>query len=138
MNNFEIMKSGNDAVTSFCTMTANTVAEKKALYNATSGKAERLVDQVNKIIYMAHIYAEPTTLQDVDENGEKIVKQGVRVIVIDKDGNAYSTASTGIVSSISRIFNIFGMPDEWGEPLPVMVKRVDCKRGNTYVIEVVE
>lgn len=140
MNGFELIRTGKNEqaeITNFCTMPTNTTAEKKALYNATQGNSEKLIDQINKQIRLAHVYAEPTTAQYVQEDGEVVEKAGARMILIDTEGNSYRSSSAGIAQSLSRIFSIFGMPDEWEEPITVEVKRVDCKNGNTYILEIV-
>lgn len=140
MNEFELIKAGNSEVTSFCTMPTETRAQKMALYNATQGNNEKLINQQNKVIKLANVYAEPTTTKyEDDETGELIEKPAAKMILIDTEGNAYRSSAMGIAQSISRIFSIFGMPDCWeGGYLPVMVKPIDGKHGQTYILEVVD
>lgn len=140
MNEFELIRTGNAEVASFCTMPTNTRAEKVALYNATQGKSELLIRQVNKIIKLAHVYAEPTTTKFIDEDTEEMVeKPSVKMILIDTDGNAFRSSAMGIAQSLQRIFSIFGMPEDWEEGfIPVMVKPLEGKHGATYILEVAD
>lgn len=86
---------------------------------------------------------EPVPVRDVvihnvsleNEDGEPV--QAVRVVFVGENGN-YATVANGVVSSLKKIFGIFGLPP-WDPPLKVIPKEVKTRKGyRTLRVEVVE
>lgn len=80
---------------------------KIALYNALSGKSEKITDHLGEEIPMQHIAARPIEIVDT-ETGELIPQW--RVTIITPEGKLYSAVSEGIRSSLGEIFDIVGKP----------------------------
>lgn len=115
---FMVADSGHK---SYSSLTATTTAEKKLLFNIINSPKFKLQDQINLTIEVKDIYAE--TCEYVSkETGELI--PGVRIILVDKDGNSYSTSSKGVFNSLTKIFQIFGLPHQWEAPIPIRVKQL--------------
>lgn len=113
------VKTLGDAV-SFCSLKANSQAEKAVLFRAMANPDHRLADFIGKTILAKDIYVE--TVEMMNEQTGAFVKTP-RTVIIDKDGVSYHCVSFGIFNSIKRIFAVFGEPT-WAEPLPLTVKQV--------------
>lgn len=119
---------------SFCTMAANTTADKAVIYNATN-TGNKVKDHINEVLTLSNIYGEIVTVTD-KQTGE--VFQCPRIVLISPDGTAYSATSKGIFTSVKKILQIFGMPDTWDTPLQVKVKQVSTAPDrNVLMLEVV-
>lgn len=105
----------------FSSWTPTTMAERKLYYNAINMPGKKLAESVNLVINVKHIYAETCEYKD-KETGE--LTPGVRIVLIDDEGNSYNTSSIGIYNCLSKIFQIFGTPDQWESPLPLRVKQI--------------
>lgn len=134
MNKFELIRTDAGVTCpAYCSMSAETVEEKKALYNIVQNTTTRLFDMMNQTINMKHVYCKG--VENTSDNGE--VKNAVRVIIIDDKGNSYHATSSGVTSSLVEIFSIFGTPDTWDAPMPVRVKSRTCAKGQTMILELV-
>lgn len=105
----------------FSSWLPQTMAEKKAYFNAISSPKFKVGDFINKEINIKHVYAETCNYVS-KETGE--LTSGVRIVLIDNEGNAYNTSSQGIYNALSKVFAIFGTPDTWDEPIPVEIKQI--------------
>ena len=101
------------------------------LYNAMNSPEYRVKDMINKPIYLVDAIMVPCTLAD-ESTGE--VYDAVRTILIDKDGHTYAATSTGIMSSVRNLFNVFGTL-HFDEPVKVVPIEVRVKRGNTLTLK---
>lgn len=99
----------NNVLTS---LNAQTTKEKKALFNAMNVSDDALGDHVGETIVIKDYIAHNVKIENED---------AVRIVLIDVDGKSYSSVSTGLVQAITKIFAIFGQPDEWDEPMAVKV-----------------
>jgi len=107
-----------------------TFAEKKQFFNAINSTDKRVGDEINAIIKVKHVYVEVVTCTNA-ETGE--VKKCPRTVLIDEKGVGYQAVSTGVFSSLKKIFQTFGTPDKWGnESIPVKVKQVT--KGNNKIL----
>ena len=100
----------------YCSVTANTPAEKIALYNATNAPTDRLKSMINKPIKVKDVFVEVVTCINKD-TGE--VKKCPRTVLIDDKGKSYTAVSLGVFSALRKIFSIFGEPTEWDKPLTI-------------------
>lgn len=86
---------------------------------------------------------EPVTVKDVivhnvefvNEDGE--IVQATRVVFVGPDGKSYASVANGVVSSLKKIFGLFGLPP-WVPPLKLAPKEVKTRKGfRTLRVEVV-
>jgi hypothetical protein len=96
-------------------------AEKKAYFNAINSSDKRLGDEINNEIDLKNVYVEIVELHD-DKTGE--MTKAPRIVLIDDKGNGYTCVSTGIFSSLKKIFQVFGMPETWKTPIKLKVKQI--------------
>lgn len=109
---------------SYCSVNIQTASdeEKKSIFNVVNGDCKGLRDYVNKPIKLKDVFAEAAQSID-EETGE--VKDTVRIILIDEDGVGYATSSVGVRGSLSKLFQLYGTPDVWGQPLVVIPKQIN-------------
>lgn len=105
----------------FSSWTPKTMEERKAYYNAINMPGQKLSECVNMPLKIQHIYAETCDYRD-RETGESI--PGVRIVILDDKGKSYNTSSIGVYNCLSKIFQIFGTPNQWTAPLSVKVKQI--------------
>lgn len=110
------------AATSYCSMAAKTVEEKKKLFNAINATGKQLKDMVNMDLDVRHVYAE--TVEFVDK-ADGTVTPGVRMVIIDDNGESYQTCAQGVFSSLQKMFSIYGEPNSWKSPIKVKVKQLN-------------
>lgn len=115
---------------SYCSVKLDSKEAKIAVFNATTNPDNRLSDMVNKTITVTDFYAERTAMVD-SETGE--VREGVRIILFDKDGITYQTSSTGVFNAIGRMVALFGQPT-WEEGIAVIVKQIRRGKGNMLTL----
>lgn len=117
----------------YCTMKAEDKKAKATLYNACSSP-KKLSECINLPIKMIHFYVE--VIQVANEKTGEIVSVP-RVVIIDEKGNGFQAVSVGIYNSIKRIVSMFGNPQDWAEPVTVIVRNVDLKNGqHTFNLEI--
>ena len=110
----------------------NTVEEKKALYNATEKANFMLKDCVNKEINLMNVYIEEREKDEINQETGEIRKDlKYRIILFDDKNVSYVTGSYGIANSLAKIFQLFGKPEEWSEPIPVKVVNKTLKDNKT-------
>ena len=106
---------------------AETVEDKKALYNAINSPDFRIADMINKPINIRDALIMTVALSD-DDTGE--VREMPRSILIDTEGKTYTAVSSGIASSLRNIFSVFGTL-HFDDGLEMTVKQVKKKKGST-------
>nr|DAT81465.1 MAG TPA: Single stranded DNA binding protein [Caudoviricetes sp.] len=106
--------------TTFCSMVANTPAEKALLFKAMNNPEKRVGDCINMTIEAKDLYCEVVTCTN-QQTGQS--DECPRIVIIDKDGTGYQAVSLGVYSAIKKIIQVFGAPT-WEEPLPLVVKQI--------------
>lgn len=127
------IKRISDENQSLCTMAVATTEDKKAFYNATQNPAHKISEFIDKSITIRDVYMEKATYVDEDTG---IVTDGVKTVIITPEGEGILAQSMGVARSLYALFDIFGLPSEWEEPLTVIVKQVDTQNGLYYKFEV--
>lgn len=107
---------------------------KATLYNALSSAGERLGDYVGDAIEVANVVIQGCKFTD-EETGE--VTNGSRLILVGPEGQIYKSTSRGMVRAAVQLVEMFGTPDQWGEPLTIAIERVQLRKGFTYNFKVV-
>ena len=102
----------------YCSVKANTHADKVKLFNALENADLRLNDCVGQEIAIKDVYVERYVKLEGEEEKVKF-----RTILFGEDGKTYVTASYGVYSCVSKIFRTFGTPDTWSDPLKVKVEK---------------
>jgi len=97
-----------------------TPASAAKIFNAINDNNGNIKDMVNKTLVVTDLMAFPVSI--VDLNGE--MQDGIRVVLITKNGESYGSVAQGVFSSLQNIIAICGMgPWENGIKLtPVMKK----------------
>lgn len=122
----------SEGSTAYTSLKPETMAEKAALYNVMSNPEHKVGDFINKKIMLKDVYVESIEVADED-TGELIVVP--RIVLIDDKGKSYQAVSKGVFSSLSRLIKVFGEPT-WEEPIPVVVRQINLKRGSMLSLEV--
>ena len=129
----------------FTSIQGGEMAAKIQLYNAVNNPDHRLKDYINNTINVRDVVVKAVTLKgDGYESAgtagrdwtEDRDREGFRVVLIDVNGESYTATSNGIYNSVSTIFSIFGTL-HFDSGLPVQVKQVSTKRGNTLTLRIV-
>ena len=111
-----------------------TVAEKATLYNALNSTGEKLGDYVGDTVTVSNIILQGSTFLDED-TGE--VQKFARLILVGPEGQIYKSTSRGMVRAAIQLMQVFGNPNEWGQPLNIQIERVQLRKGYTYNFKVV-
>ena len=111
-----------------------TVAEKATLYNALNSTGEKLGDYVGNTVTVSNIILQGSTFTD-EETGE--VQKFARLILVGPEGQIYKSTSRGMVRAAIQLMQVFGTPDQWGQPLSIQIERVQLRKGYTYNFKVV-
>lgn len=114
------------APVAYCSMTAETMEQRKILYNAANNPDHRLSEMIGQSITVKDIYVEAVQLLNT-ETGE--VQTAPRCVLITPEGESYACVSSGVLGAIKKLFAVFGQPCEWPEPLAVTVKQIDKGNG---------
>lgn len=107
----------NDLFT-YCSVVAKTTEEKKHLFNALESADVLLMDVVGTEFNLKDVYLNRYERLNND-TGE--YEDKVRIILFDEEGKTYASGSFGIFNTLRRIFEVFGTPEKWSEPLKVKV-----------------
>lgn len=116
----------------FCSVKAETMAEKALVFNAANNPQHKVNDFINKKIMLKDVYAETLELCNA-ETGE--YEKAPRIVLIDVNGEAYECVSVGMFSSLKKLIATFGEPT-WDEPIPVVVKQEKVKNGSMLTMSV--
>lgn len=117
-------------VQTYCSWTPQTIEEKKAFFNLINSPTKSVADMVNKQIALRHVYAETCEFVDT-ESGE--TTPGIRMILVDENGESYQSCSKGMYTSISKMLSILGDPSGWDGPVNIMIKSIR-KAANKNVL----
>lgn len=110
----------------YCSIDCKNNEYKKKLFNSLEKADVLLNDVVGTEINLANVYIHRYGKLN-NETGE--VEAKVKIILFDENGTSYVTVSFGIFNIIGRIFEVFGTPDTWSEPLKVKVIKKDIKNN---------
>ena len=111
-----------------------TVAEKANLYNALNSTGEKLGGNVGDTITVSNIVLQGFTF--IDEVTGALQKS-TRLILVGPEGQIYKSTSRGMVRGAIQLMQVFGTPDQWGQPLSIQIERVQLRKGYTYNFKVV-
>ena len=125
---FNIVVDMTTAKTQFCSMQAETDAERAKLFNAMNNPDERLSDCINKQIKAKDLYIEVVNCTN-EETGE--VTACPRIVIIDEKGKSYQCVSIGIYSALKKIIQVYGAPT-WDKPVTIEVKQIT--KGNRKML----
>lgn len=118
----------------FSSFNPTTRADKIKVYNAINNTDNKLSDYIGKTLDIVDIVAHEVILEDINT---KQPTTCARVVLIDKNGKAYSAVSQGVFDSLKRIFAIVDMPP-WTEPLKLELRQVTTRKGfKTNVLDIV-
>lgn len=111
----------------FCSIQYDgTRASKIAMYNAINGDADSLRDHVGEEIALVDVVAHTVQMTD-EQTGE--LRDCARVVLVAADGKCYQAVSEGIMSSLTKLFAICGMPSWKDEPVIVKPKELTTRKG---------
>lgn len=88
-----------------------------------------LSDFIGKTIKLANVIMQKVDMVD-DQTGQ--MTEGIRCVLIDDKGKAYSATSKGIVNALHQIMSIMGEPKQWDSPLPVEVQEKKSRTNGMY------
>ncbi len=131
MNN-ELMLNNNN-LNIYSSIKANTVEEKKNVYNALEKCDVLLNDIVGTEINVKDFYIEERHKEEVnEETGEVKSVVKYRTILFDLDGKTYATGSYGVYNALRRICLVYGEPT-WTEGVMVKVEKKPIGNGKTQL-----
>lgn len=107
--------------TSYCSMTANTPESRATLYNAMNNPEKHIKDCINEVISIKDVYVEVVQLHN-EETGE--VSVAPRTVIIDENGVGYQAVSLGVFSALKKMFQVYGEPTTWENPVKVKVRQI--------------
>lgn len=111
-------------------MEYGTLSQKKRLYNAMNGGAEKLSAHLGEKLIVTMYAVQPVTVVNDGESSE-----GERLYLLTDDGRAFHSMANGILRSWNSIISIFGEPGEEG--ITVIPRSVEISGGRrTYVLDV--
>ena len=119
----------NRETNQFVSFRAEDMKSKVRLFNAMNQPKYKVSDMINKKIKLKDVILMNVTMEG--EDGEQ--DTGIRSVLIDVDGNAYNATSTGIFSSLTNLYMIFGTL-HFEDPLEILISQIPTKRGSTLSI----
>ena len=129
----------NDANLKYCSLAATTIAERKIVFNAVSNPTAKLSSFINKEITFNNVSMTATEITEKDEDGNPtgVVNNTVKTVLITPDGKGILSTSMGIARSLFDMFQVFGTPEEWEEPMTVVVRQIEIGKNRTFKLEIV-
>jgi hypothetical protein len=110
----------------YCSVKAETLDDKKKLFNALENCDALLNNCVGEELTMKDIYIEQY-LDKKDEDDEGRLKY--RTIIFADGGKTYVSTSYGIYNILKKIFGIYGEPSNWGDGIKVKVSKRPVGNG---------
>lgn len=141
-NNYDLSVDGEvdfvadltSRTTSYCSIIAETPEDQAKIYNAMNNPDKRLKDCINEVIALTDVYVE-TVYCTSETTGEQIACP--RVVLISEDGVGYQAVSKGIFSALKKLFNVYGEPKNWKQPINVKVRQMSHGTRNVLTLDVV-
>lgn len=119
----------------FCSLAAETEADKAKLFNAMNNPDHRIADEINMTINAKDLFCEVVTVNNEDPaTGELITRQLPRIVIIDDKGVGHQAVSMGIYSAMRKLIAIYGAPT-WAKPLKLKVKQISKGTKNLLTLE---
>lgn len=131
MNNNELMLN-NSKQKIYSSVKAETVEDKKKIYNALESCDVLLNDIVGTEINVKDFYIEENQHEEIDENGETKNVIKFRTILFDTEGKTYATGSYGIYNALRKICLVYGYPT-WDEGILVRVEKKPIGNGRSQL-----
>lgn len=132
IRSYDVRELEGGKLAAYCSVRAETMAEKALVFNAANNPQHKVNDYINKLIMLKDVYAETLELVN-QETGE--YEKAPRIVLIDENGEAYECVSVGMFSSLKKLIATFGEPT-WDEPIPVIVKQEKVKNGSMLTLSV--
>ncbi len=132
IRSYDVRELEGGKLAAYCSVRAETMAEKALVFNAANNPQHKVNDYINKLIMLKDVYAETLELVN-QETGE--YEKAPRIVLIDENGEAYECVSVGMFSSLKKLIATFGEPT-WNEPIPVIVKQEKVKNGSMLTLSV--
>lgn len=126
----DIMRDMTSFSKAYSSFVADDFEQKKLLFKAINSNGTPLSKIINKVINIVDVVIFPSLIRD-EETGE--VREMPRVCIIDDAGEIYTTASTGVYTSILKLKMIFG-DLHFENGLQVMVSQIETKKGRTFTL----
>lgn len=130
---YDLIADLTSAQMQFCSMRAESDADKIKLYNAMNNPDHRLSDYINKTINAKDLYIEVVNCTN-EETGE--VTACPRIVIIDNKGESYQCVSVGIFSALKKAIQVFGSPT-WEKPVKLEVKQITKGKKQMLTLSVV-
>ena len=130
---YDLIADLTSAQMQFCSMKAESDADKIKLYNAMNNPDHRLSDYINKTINAKDLYIEVVNCTN-EETGE--VTACPRIVIIDNKGESYQCVSVGIFSALKKAIQVFGSPT-WEKPVKLEVKQITKGKKQMLTLSVV-
>lgn len=130
----EQMQVGNLQGEQFSTFDLTTKQGKVMMYNAISGEANHLKDNVNKkltVVGLAMHNAESVS----EDTGE--VRKGIRTVFITDDSQVYATQSQSVLNGVKNLVALFGYPSK-EEPWIITPKLKKGQKQSYLILEYAE
>lgn len=132
IRSYDVRELEGGKLAAYCSVRAETMAEKALVFNAANNPQHKVNDFINKLIMLKDVYAETLELVN-QETGE--YEKAPRIVLIDENGEAYECVSVGMFSSLKKLIATFGEPT-WNESIPVIVKQEKVKNGSMLTLSV--
>lgn len=121
---------------SYCSLVPKNEEQQINLFNSINSPQKKLKDMINLEISVRHVFAEECEYID-KETGESM--PGVRIVLIDENGESYSTSSRGIFNGLSKLFALFGTPEHWKKAVKLKIRQVSVATDkNVLVFDIVK
>lgn len=133
MENNQLATKESFESNNFCSFKAESLEDKKKLFQASSKCDIVINDIVGQEIALKDILI--TSYQKPDEKG--IVKERYRSVIFDADGKSYITCSTYFRNALVKLMVLFGTPNTWGEPMNIRIIKTETKNGKALGFELV-
>lgn len=128
MNDLISLNNNSEIGTFYTSFRGETAAEKAQLFKIMNTPKYKVSDCINKTILLKDLYVEMVSCTN-EQTGE--VSVGPRIVLIDKDNEGYQCVSTGILSALKKLMQIYGEPT-WDEPLPIKI--IQLKKGARSIL----
>ena len=128
MNDLISLNNNSEIGTFYTSFRGETAAEKAQLFKIMNTPKYKVSDCINKTILLKDLYVEMVSCTN-EQTGE--VSVAPRIVLIDKDNEGYQCVSTGILSALKKLMQIYGEPT-WDEPLPIKI--IQLKKGARSIL----
>lgn len=108
----------------YSSITGGDFAQRKLVAAALTSSSP-IDEHLGETIDLVNVIVMPVELAD----DQGTINTAPRVILIDKDSNAYHATSVGLLSAIRNLFATLGEPATWPEALPVKVVQQKGRNG---------